>query len=168
MKKTYIQPTSMNEAVQMCTQMVNKVAHKWKRNHYWMFQDLQQAGLMGVCEAWERFSGSDHEKQGYRFTSYAWWWIRLRIKEEAERSWGYLNNTASEEAMVYGDIEYELNDRMISVLREIDKLPKEDREMYQMRIAGFSFQEIADEVGAKSLHKVRNHLIKINEKLESV
>lgn len=159
------QPTNLNEAVEVCTQMVNKVAHKWKRNHYWMFSDLQQAGLMGVCEAWERFDGSEHQADGYRFTTYAWWWIRLRIKEEAERAWDFLNHTAVEEAGL-NENGYEMDDRIIELTRKLDRLNKEDRQLYRMRMDGYTFQEMSDELGAKSLHDVRNRLNKISERIE--
>ena len=168
MKKAYTNPTTIEQAVTVCTPFVNNLAHKWKRNHYQEFTDLQQAGFCGVCEAWNRFDGSEHQKDGYKFTSYAWWWIRAYIREYAMKKWEYGNNTAIEEAMVYGDNGYEMNDRLISALREIEKLPSRDRQMYQMRMDGYTFDEIAQTMGEDSLHKVRNHLQKINEQLETV
>lgn len=163
MKKAYSNPTTIEEAVLICTPFVNKLAHKWKRNHYQEFADLQQAGFVGVCEAWNRF---DLEKD-VRFTTYAWWWIRAYVREYAMKKWEYNNNTAVEEAMVYGDNGYEMDERLLSVLREIEKLPSRDRKMYQLRMEGYTFDEIAETMGEASLHKVRNHLQKINEQLET-
>lgn len=158
-------PTTLNEAIEICTPIVNKLAHKWKRNHYQMFNDLQQEGFLGVCEAWARFD----PEAGVKFTTYAWWWIRAHIRSTAMGSWEYQNNTAREEAAAYSETEtYEINDRLISVLRQVEKLPKQDRKMYQLRMDGYTFDEIAKEVGEKSLHKVRNHLLKINEQLDVV
>ena len=160
------QPTNIIEAIEFCTPMVNKLAHKWKRNHHTMFKDLQQSGMAGICEAWNRFEDSQHQKDGYKFTSYAWWWIRAYIRDEAMNFWEYRNNTTGEEAMVYGDQGYEMDERLMSVLREIEKLPARDQQMYQLRMDGYTFDEIAEEMGVESLHKVRNHLQKINAKLE--
>ena len=163
MKKAYSNPTTIEEAVLICTPFVNKLAHKWKRNHYQEFTDLQQAGFVGVCEAWNRFDLA----KDVRFTTYAWWWIRAYVREYAMKKWEYNNNTAVEEAMVYGDSGYEMDERLLSVLREIEKLPSRDRKMYQLRMEGYTFDEIAETMGEASLHKVRNHLQKINEQLET-
>ena len=155
-------PTTIEQAITACTPFVNKLAHKWKRNHYQEFGDLQQAGFLGVCEAWNRFDLAKNVK----FTTYAWWWIRAYVREYAMKKWEYNNNTAVEEAMVYGDTGYQLDERLLSVLREIEKLPPRDRKMYELRMEGYTFDEIAETMGEASLHKVRNHLQKINEQLE--
>ena len=158
------QPQTLEQAIQMTTPIVNKLAHKWKRNHYGMFADLQQEGFLGVCEAWKRFD----PKANVKFSTYAWWWIRAHIRGMAMGNWEYQNNTASEAAMVYGNEEtYEFSDRLLSVLRQIEKLPTNERQMYQMRMDGYTFDEIAKEIGADSLHKVRNSIMKINEQLEA-
>ena len=158
------QPTTLNEAIIATTPIVNKLAHKWKRNHYGMFNDLQQEGFLGVCEAWKRFDPN----AGVKFTTYAWWWVRAMISGAAKSSWEYQNNTASEEAMVYGNQEeYQMSDRLMSILRQIEKLPSKDRKMYKLRMEGYTFDEIAEEVGMDSLHKVRNHINKINQQLEA-
>lgn len=152
-------PTSIEEAIEICTPYVNKLAHKWKRNHYNEFKDLQQAGFCGVCEAWNRFD----EQKNVKFTTYAWWWIRAYVREYAMKKWDYMNNTSAEKESTDT---YGMNLEFVQLARNIEKLPEEDQKIYMMRLDGFTFAQIADETGAESLHKVRNRLMSINAEME--
>lgn len=151
-------PKNIEEAVLVCTPYVNKLAHKWKRNHFNEFCDLQQAGFVGVCEAWNRF---DSEKS-VKFTTYAWWWIRAYIREYAMKKWEYNNNTTAEKD---NNDSYNINTDFIQLSRSVEKLSEDDQKLYMMRLDGFTFQQIADETGADSLHKVRNRLEALNAEL---
>lgn len=153
-------PTTVEEAIKMCTPIVNKIAHKWKRNHYNEFHDLQQCGFMGVCEAYKRYE----EGHGTKFTSYAWWWIRAQIREYALTKWDYNNHTASDEFVQ--DPGYELNTDIIDLERNLERLSKEDRKIFSMRMEGKTFDEIAKVTSHKSLHSVRNRMIEINTEME--
>lgn len=162
---SFKQPTNINEAVAVCTPIVNKLAHRWKRNHHHTFSDLQQAGFLGVCEAWNRFEGTKFQKNGYRFTTYAWWWIRACVRGEAIEYWNNDNNTVSENSILNNEMGKEINVDLMSALRAIERLPEDDRKIYMMRMEGATFDEIAEEIGETSLHKVRNRMVALNDQI---
>lgn len=164
-------PTTSEEAILVCTPFVNKLAHKWKRNHTNEFNDLQQAGFIGVLEAWQRFEGSDYQRTGkIRFTSYAWYWIRFMVRDHAMRMWNYKNHTTDKMAVEDYDVaSYSISDNEVQMLRNVEKLSKEDKKLYTMRLEGFTFQEISDmseEADLDNLHKVRNRLQKLNKEMQ--
>lgn len=45
-------------------------------------EDLEQAGYLGIVEAVNRFDPN----RGTHFTTVAWWWVWLRVREEVDKS----------------------------------------------------------------------------------
>ena len=60
--------------------LVCKVAQRYERffGNDLSFEDLEQAGMMGMLKAAEKF----HIEYGYNFSTYAMWWIRQAITRE--------------------------------------------------------------------------------------
>jgi RNA polymerase sigma factor (sigma-70 family) len=58
--------------------MVYKIAHSWVGRSKSSFEDLVQAGNVGLLEAAKRYN-----KEKNKFLTYALWWIRKLIREEA-------------------------------------------------------------------------------------
>ena len=166
-KAKYVNPTSLDEAIQISMKIVYKQASKWTRNHYQDKEDLVQEGVMGVIEAWNRFHGSEHEKQNYRFTSYAWLWIRAYMKGYAEKNWKRMNSENPNDIndLELGNASYDIDENMIDLSLRIEKMAPADQKLFVMRKQGYTFSEIAEEVGAKSLHKVRGRFLELCEQL---
>jgi len=170
-QKEWTNPTNAAQAIQQCTKMVYKLAHKWTRNHRQDFNDLAQEGFIGTLTAWERFDGSQHQKDGYRFSSYAFLWIRHQQKAAAEKNWKRLNNTGFFDV---GDYEsfgseaadgYELNINQIDLDRMFEKLSDEDQTIFALRQAGHTFAEIAEKTESGTLHQVRNRFTDVSNLL---
>ena len=153
---TYTNPTNTTEAIKACERMVFKLAHKWTRNHYQDRDDLIQEGHIGVLIAWDKFNGSKHQKDGFRFTTYAWLWIRHCIKQAAERNWNRLNKQAFKPIDEFLDIGYEMDERVVDKLRALDRLEGKKRSVVMQREEGYTFQEISDNLGLSGLHEARN------------
>lgn len=152
-------PTTAEEAIKVMTPMVKSLAYKWTRNHYQDYNDLVQEGMMGVMEAWGRYDTTRNNK----FSTYAFFWARRRIKDAAQGNWKVFNNSAPEEwgsdATNYGEYDFEA----MHVKKELEKMSPEDRQMMIMRAEGYTFSEIQEAVGASHLGKVRNRIIKLTE-----
>ena len=65
-----------------------------------------------------------------------------------------------------GSIEMD-NIDVISVERQISKLPNDVQKIFELRKQGFNFREIAEKEGYPSLHKVRNKFMEACESLEA-
>ena len=160
-------PTTIEEAFKQCSPMIHKLAKKWTRNHYAYYNDFVSEGNIGLCVAWSRFDGTDYQKNNYRFSSYAWMWIRAYMKDFANRLWKNFNNTT--EGTDYNmDQDYcELSVDSISVKRNFEKLSQREQQVIQLRTEGFTFDVIADRLGFQNLHKARAAYISICEQLGS-
>ena len=156
-------PATKDEACRGLTRMVGKVAARWTRNHKQDYYDFLQEGYIGVCEAYDRFDGS----KGAAFSSYAYLWVRHYIRQHALKSWKNKNNTASMSYEDYnlGTVSYD-NIDTLSIERQINKMDKELQTIFSLRKEGYTFQEVADELGYDSLHKVRNKYMEAVNVLE--
>ena len=169
-KAKYENPKTVDEAVRLCTKLVYSQARKWTRNHHSDYNDIVQEGYAGVVHAWNLFHGSEHEEKGYRFTSYAWLWIRANMKAYAEKNWKRLNGLKDGDISEMFDREefgYDMDVSRIDVNRVVEKLEKQDQVIFEMRKEGSTFQEIAKETGAKNLHVVRNRFLDICAQLDA-
>ena len=175
MKKTFtvkhkefaVNPTNVDQAVRQCTRMVHKLAKKWTRNHYNEYNDIVQQGFMGVVEAWNRFDGTKYQEKGYKFSTYAWLWIRAYMKTYAETNWKRLNNTTPIDVHEFRLETYDIDETAIFLEAEISKFQPEDRKIFDMRKEGYTFDEIAAETSFKNLHKVRNRYLELCEKIQA-
>ena len=157
-------PATREEAVNKLARMVGSLANKWARNHRQDYQDIYNEGMIGVLDAYNKFD----PKHGAAFSSYAYLWARHYIRQYALRSWNTKNNTASMDYSDYnlGTVEMD-NIDVISVERQVSKLPVETQKIFNLRKEGYNFREISEMEGYKSLHKVRNIFMEACESLEA-
>ena len=155
------QPENLKEAIQILTPVVRKLARKYTRNHYHVYEDLMQDGYMGICQAWERFDS----KRNTAFTTYAYFYIRKRMQDTITPNWKHDNNTRPLDWSPEGSYNESFDE--FAAKHEFNKLNEYDKQLISMRMEGYTFAEIAEEVGAKSLGKVRNHILAIQERLAS-
>jgi RNA polymerase sigma factor (sigma-70 family) len=160
-------PKDELEAIQICMPFILKTAHKWTRNHRSYFQDFVSEGYCGVLEAFKRYKGTKYEEQGYRFSSYAWLWIRVYQRELAMKTWKFMNNTQQENEVNMDNESYEMNVDHISAKMEFDKLDLIDQELVLMKMEGHTFEEIAESKGFQNLHKARARYIELCEKISA-
>jgi len=64
-----------NELIEKNMKLVSKIANKYKNENGIEYDDLFQQGALGLIEAIDKFK----IKKGYRFSTYAIWWIRQKI-----------------------------------------------------------------------------------------
>lgn len=160
-------PKDELEAIQICMPFILKTAHKWTRNHRQLFQDFVSEGYCGVLEAFKRYKGTKYETQGYRFSSYAWLWIRVYQRDLAMRTWKFQNNTQQENDVNMDTKSYEMNIDHISAKNEFDKLEAVDQELVLMRMEGYTFEEVAEAQGFVNLHKARARYMELCEKISA-
>jgi len=158
-------PTTVEEAFKQCTPMIHKLAKRWTRNHYQYYNDFVSEGHLGVAVAWERFNGTDFQKKGYRFSSYAFMWIRACMKDFANRLWKNFNNTTEGTDYNMDTDYYEVSTDAISVKRNYEKLSERDQQVIRLRTEGYSFEEVASQLGFQNLHKARSRYLELCEEL---
>jgi len=158
-------PATKDEACRVLTRMVGKVASKWTRNHKQDYNDIMQEGYIGVCHAYDRFDS----KHGAAFSSYAYLWVRHYIRQYCLKSWHVKNNTGSLDYSDYNLGDYDIREDILNVIssnKEINKLPKQDKDLIQLRMEGFTYQEISEKLGYKNLHVCRNRYKELEQNLE--
>lgn len=178
-KNKALNPKTVEEAVEQVKPFIYSLARKWTRNHNHLFNDFVSEGYVGALEAWKRFSGTDYEKKGYRFSSYCWFWIRACMKDYADRQWKYMNNTTPDRLSVgEGDdsvslIElnaegYEVNTDILDIQKLYNKLSEGDKKLVELRALGYSYEECAENLGFKTLHQARSAHLEILERFANV
>lgn len=165
-----INPTNVEDALKQVAPFVHTLAKKYTRNHYQYYEDFVAAGYEGALVAWNKFSGTKWEKQGYKYSSYAYWWIRERCQVTAKDLWGFQNATVSlsgtQDADEFVDLHsesYELSTDLIDLKKVFNALTVEDQKLVQLRCEGETFDVIAEQLGFDSLHAARNRYLKVVE-----
>jgi len=164
---TASKPSNSTEAVQIVMPFILKGAKRWARNHFNHMDDLVMAGVEGALEAYKRYAGTDFESKGYRYSSYAYFWVKAKQKEYAEKLWGYLNNTASipeDWAGNTGDC-YEIDTDLLDLKRAYEALMEGEQKIVLMRAEGETFDTIAEQLGYNSLHQARNDYLRVSQRL---
>jgi len=161
-------PQNETEAIQISMPFILKGAKRWCRNHFSYMDDFVMAGVEGALEAYKRFKGTEYEEKGYRYSSYSYMWIFAKQKEYAEKLWGYMNNTATIPDNWDGDeaSSYEMNTDLLDVKKAFGQLSAQEQKLVQMKVEGHTFDEIAKQLGMKSLHHARNDYLKACKTLE--
>ena len=70
------------QAIEQNRGLVYKVAKRYKNSKV-EFLDLVQAGYLGILDAYEHYSEDKAKENGNTFYTYAFYWVKKRIQEEA-------------------------------------------------------------------------------------
>lgn len=89
---------ALHELVRSYTRLVVSVAAKFK-NYGLPMGDLIQEGNIGLMQAAERFE----PERGFRFSTYASWWIRSAIQDYVLRNWSIVRTgtTAAQKSLFF-------------------------------------------------------------------
>ncbi len=89
---------ALHELVRSYTRLVVSVASKFK-NYGLPMGDLIQEGNIGLMQAAERFE----PERGFRFSTYASWWIRSAIQDYVLRNWSIVRTgtTAAQKSLFF-------------------------------------------------------------------
>lgn len=111
--------------------LVVKIAYKY-RNYGFPMEDLIAEGSVGIMKSLKGFDSS----MGYRFSTYAMWWIKAEIKEYVMKSWSLvkIGTTAAQKRLFF------------SLRKKIRKLQEEKGSFAQ--ISEEDFYEISKELKA--------------------
>ena len=148
----YTPPANIEEAIEECGKVINKVLSKFTRNHYQDRNDLLQTAYEAVCIAYGKYD----RKCKNRFSTYAYFWVWACVKEQAVGNWQRYN-TSNEYLSENHDEVYVDEFKEVDVSRQIEKKEEKFQTVFSMRQAGMTFDEIAHKTGFKSLHQCRNY-----------
>lgn len=160
-------PATVAIACKNMEKAVYKIARTFTKSNPRNFDDAVQLGFEGVCEAYNRFD----ENAGAAFSSYAFMWIRARIKDELMKEWRTTDNTFTnqdsynEDGEVINDDPYDTDwDTQIEMERKLKSLAPLDRSIVECRAQGYTFDAIAAglaKIGEAdmTLHQVRKRYI---------
>src|SRR5690606_24672816 len=89
---------ALHELVRSYTRLVVSAASKFK-NYGLPMGDLIQEGNIGLMQAAERFE----PERGFRFSTYASWWIRSAIQDYVLRNWSIVRTgtTAAQKSLFF-------------------------------------------------------------------
>jgi RNA polymerase sigma factor (sigma-70 family) len=153
----YIAPNSIEEAIEEALPSARKIVRVYTKNHYYMKDDLMQEAMGGICEAWSRYDNTKSNK----FSTYAYTYIWAWVQTFAEKSWK-LMNTTNEFLLDRHDNEfYDLDTNDIDTERLVEKYDGLESEVFRLRMAGFTFEEIANALGISNLQKARKMYKKV-------
>ena len=150
-------PNRVEDAINAMDRTVFKIAHKFKRNHAQDVDDLIQAGRLGVVQAYDRYD----QNAGSAFSSYAYQYIWVHIKEYSVKNWNTYNHTSGVSFEDHKDLEADQSDeRMLDFKLKYNRMNNTQKAIVRARNEGYTFAEISNamETLGKSmtLHKVRN------------
>lgn len=140
-----------------------------------LWEDLDQAGMLGLLEAIDRFDPS----RGFRFSTYAYFWVRKRIVLAAKNEFGCVvsldealenedtrHEFVADESAVNAEAALEHADDLAQLASALEGLDERSRTIVHGRYwDGLQHKEVATKVGLAG-SSVRNHnLPKILAKL---
>ena len=163
-------PNNQTEAVQIALPFILKGAKRWCRNHHSYMDDFIMSGVEGALEAYTRYKGTEYEAKGYLFSTYSYFWIRAKQQELAIKTWKFMNNTKSvpEDWDGFGESadSFLINTDFLDAKKEFEKMTSKQQRLIQMKMEGYTFEEIADELEYKSLHHARKEFLLQQQKLQ--
>lgn len=131
--------------VQSHLRLVVKMASKY-RNYGLPVTDLISEGNLGLIKAVKKYNPD----QGFRFSTYAMWWVRANIQEYVLRSWSLVKiaTTKAQKKLFFNlkkikrkighyDNSFALNEDQIEQISSDLDVKKEDVKNIDSRIAGF-------------------------------
>ena len=159
--KTYQPPRNIEEALVECQPSINKLVRKFTKNHYYLRDDLYQEAMEAVCKAWEKYDRTKANK----FSTFAHFWIFAHVKDFALKEWDRMNDTYEYNLNIHDNDTYTIDDDFIDVERTIGKFDTAHQVVFERRMAGHTFQEIAQDLGITNLQKARKMYINVQESL---
>jgi RNA polymerase sigma factor (sigma-70 family) len=153
-------PNRIEDAITAMDRTVFKIANKFKRNHQQDLQDLIQAGRLGICQAYDRYDPN----AGSAFSSYAYQYAWVHIKEYATRNWNTYNHTSGTPIEERNDLETApMTDDVLDFKVKLSKMTNTERAIVKARAEGFTFQQISEAMEklgrTMTLHQVRNQYL---------
>ncbi len=142
---------SAHALLQSHLRLVAKIASGY-RGYGLPVHDLLAEGSIGMMQALKRFEPD----KGFRFSTYAMWWIDATIKEYILKSWSLvkIGTTASQKKLFFGlralksklmreereeNQGGSLSDKMIEEISQKLNVPREDVTMMEQRMQGQEF-----------------------------
>jgi len=163
MTNTYIAPTTLEEAFTECQKAIQKCVTKFTRNHYHLRQDFEQEAAIGVIEAWNRYDRSKNN----RFSTFAYFWIWEYCKKYGIRIWNQYNTDAPYDPN-FNEDHYDLDvDHSIDVERKLGKFDALSLEVYHLRMEGYTFDQISNNLNISNLQKARKIFKSVETKLQA-
>ncbi|MCB1968941.1 MAG: RNA polymerase factor sigma-32 [Geminicoccaceae bacterium] len=140
---------ALDELIRSYLRLVVSQASRFR--HYGLtMSDLMQEGVIGLMQAAERFE----PERGFRFSTYAGWWVRSSMQEFILRNWSIvrLGSTAAQKSLFFNlrrlrarvgnPVDGPMDDRTRRQIAEILSVKVEDVENMERRLG----------VGDQSLH----------------
>jgi len=153
----YTAPSTVEAALEEAMPIIHYWVHKYTKNHYWLKDELYSRAYEGFMRAWDSYDSSRKTK----FSTHAYTWVYALVKDFAKDEWNRMN-THQEFTIDRHDTDYydlDIND--IDFERHLDKLDGLEAEVFRLRMAGYTFEDIAEQLGISNLQKARKHYLAV-------
>ena len=151
-------PQTAEEALRASAKNVAKITAKYTRNHHHLREEIQAEAIYGVMCAWEKFSQSPEEKKTASFATYSYYWVWATVKAFTQKQWKDIELTREylmeKHQMPCDSFEQDVKDWELA--KQADAISGEFRAIFDARMAGYTFSEVANEMGYKNQFTCRN------------
>ena len=164
MKKatTYTPPQNIEEAIAEAMPSANKLVRKFTKTHYHLREDYMQEAMLAICKAWEKYDNTKSNK----FSTFAHFWIFAHVKDRALERWDEMNNEQEFNLDWHDKDGYTINDNFIDITRSVEKFSNKHQVVFERRMEGYTFDEIANQLGLNNLQQARNMYMEVQQQLE--